>query len=457
MFDIKKVGITIATLRKSMQYSQEKLAEMLCISPQAISKWENGHTLPETSLLPVLAQIFECTIDDILMPAYISDKKIDKEKLTVVDYQAEQIAKRVVNKIEISTKKKEYIGLSDDEISDIIQEAYFIKDFTVHRDKESRADGKISTRIKIVLPQKEIRLVQLIYHKRQDEFNGYAFLNGYIHELPKIYYIDNKKKLVLLDDLSENYFRGYDFSKKNQKGELLLENHKSILKSVANFHLAFWNKSDEFNKIGWLWQFESKENVLAWIYDSMEKPFKKYQKNEETGKIPSVWEGEFDGTPFRFENKITQEELGYFLKAIKYLKSEYPNYIDKRFNPVKNITVIHGDLHPGQLLVPKNGGEKIKFSSLQNVRQGLCTEDLAMLIALHIEPDKKKAEPLLKYYYNCLCEKIKEYSYRDFINDYKLSVAENMFFTVRLINRKIFDFNMRDKAIKAFKTFIIDN
>ncbi len=79
-----------------------------------------------------------------------------------------------------------------------------------------------------------------------------------------------------------------------------------------------------------------------------------------------------------------------------------------------------------------------------------------MLIALHIEPLKKKAKPLLQYYYNCLCEKIKGYSYDDFINDYKLSVSENMFFTIRLINRGVYDFNMRDNAIKAFKTFVLE-
>lgn len=46
--------------------SQERLSELLCISPQAISKWENGHTTPEISLLPVLSQIFQCSIDNII-------------------------------------------------------------------------------------------------------------------------------------------------------------------------------------------------------------------------------------------------------------------------------------------------------------------------------------------------------------------------------------------------------
>lgn len=31
-----------------------------------------------------------------------------------------------------------------------------------------------------------------------------------------------------------------------------------------------------------------------------------------------------------------------------------------------------------------------------------------------------------------------------------------MFFTIRLMNRGIFDFGMRDKAMKAFETFVLD-
>ncbi len=85
------------------------------------------------------------------------------------------------------------------------------------------------------------------------------------------------------------------------------------------------------------------------------------------------------------------------------------------------------------------------------------TEDLAMLIDLHIEPDKRKALPLLDEYYRCLSESVKDYTYDTFLNDYKIAVMENMFFTLRLINRGIFDFKMRDKAIRAFESFMLDN
>jgi transcriptional regulator with XRE-family HTH domain len=66
--DINTIGKQIATLRKERGYTQEGLAEALAVSPQAVSKWENGRSLPETSLLPGLARILDCSVDSILNP-----------------------------------------------------------------------------------------------------------------------------------------------------------------------------------------------------------------------------------------------------------------------------------------------------------------------------------------------------------------------------------------------------
>ena len=66
--DIRKIGVRIGLLCKEKGYTQETLAEALSISPQAVSKWENGHSLPDTALLPDLARILDCSIDNILLP-----------------------------------------------------------------------------------------------------------------------------------------------------------------------------------------------------------------------------------------------------------------------------------------------------------------------------------------------------------------------------------------------------
>ena len=71
MFDSNKAGKQIAILRKSRGITQEELAQRLSVSPQAVSKWENGHTMPEVSILVELSEILGVTIDEILLPTGI--------------------------------------------------------------------------------------------------------------------------------------------------------------------------------------------------------------------------------------------------------------------------------------------------------------------------------------------------------------------------------------------------
>lgn len=68
MFDSVKAGREIAVLRKKKDLTQEELASRLNISPQAVSKWENGHAMPELSLLIELAEALDSTLDAILFP-----------------------------------------------------------------------------------------------------------------------------------------------------------------------------------------------------------------------------------------------------------------------------------------------------------------------------------------------------------------------------------------------------
>ena len=68
LFDSCKAGKQIALLRRNRGITQEELAQRLSVSPQAVSKWENGHTMPEVSILVELSQILGVTIDEILLP-----------------------------------------------------------------------------------------------------------------------------------------------------------------------------------------------------------------------------------------------------------------------------------------------------------------------------------------------------------------------------------------------------
>ena len=66
MIDVKSVGNHIAELRKTKGLTQNDLGERLNVSFQAVSKWERGETLPDTAILPDIADVLETTVDNIL-------------------------------------------------------------------------------------------------------------------------------------------------------------------------------------------------------------------------------------------------------------------------------------------------------------------------------------------------------------------------------------------------------
>ena len=67
-------GQTIKSLRREANMTQENLAELLSISPQAVSRWETDVAMPDISLLPPLANLFNVTTDYLLgMETYQKD------------------------------------------------------------------------------------------------------------------------------------------------------------------------------------------------------------------------------------------------------------------------------------------------------------------------------------------------------------------------------------------------
>lgn len=57
------IGSFISKRRKELGYTQQRLAEKLNISFQAVSKWENGSASPDIALLPEIAYILNTTVD----------------------------------------------------------------------------------------------------------------------------------------------------------------------------------------------------------------------------------------------------------------------------------------------------------------------------------------------------------------------------------------------------------
>ncbi|MBR6050026.1 MAG: helix-turn-helix transcriptional regulator [Clostridia bacterium] len=82
-------GETIKTFRKQSEMTQEQLAELLSISPQAVSRWETNTAMPDISLLPPLANLFGVSTDFLL--------GMDDFQRTVFRAQALEVAERADN------------------------------------------------------------------------------------------------------------------------------------------------------------------------------------------------------------------------------------------------------------------------------------------------------------------------------------------------------------------------
>ena len=63
---METLGLRIGMLRRQKGLKQDEIAEMLNVTPQAVSKWENDQTCPDISLLPQLANMLGVTVDELL-------------------------------------------------------------------------------------------------------------------------------------------------------------------------------------------------------------------------------------------------------------------------------------------------------------------------------------------------------------------------------------------------------
>ena len=70
--DQKRIGAFIARCRKEKNLTQMQLAELLGITNQAVSKWENGRGMPEVSLLQPLCKALGISLNELFSGEHIS-------------------------------------------------------------------------------------------------------------------------------------------------------------------------------------------------------------------------------------------------------------------------------------------------------------------------------------------------------------------------------------------------
>ncbi len=77
--DQTKIGRFIAEKRKAQNLTQAELAEKLGITDRAVSKWENGRSLPDSSIMLELCRELEISVNDLLSGEEISMENNDRK------------------------------------------------------------------------------------------------------------------------------------------------------------------------------------------------------------------------------------------------------------------------------------------------------------------------------------------------------------------------------------------
>ena len=98
-----KIGKFISEQRKKQGLTQTQLAEKLNITDRAVSKWETGRSMPDSSIMLELCDILSITVNDLLYGEVITMDNYNKEtenKLIEMLRQKEESDKRLL-KLEI--------------------------------------------------------------------------------------------------------------------------------------------------------------------------------------------------------------------------------------------------------------------------------------------------------------------------------------------------------------------
>ena len=93
------IGKFIASERKRKAYTQKQLSEKLGISDKTISKWERGNGFPEVSLLLLLCNELDITVNELLSGERVSEedyRKKAEENMVNLMREAQESKKKII-------------------------------------------------------------------------------------------------------------------------------------------------------------------------------------------------------------------------------------------------------------------------------------------------------------------------------------------------------------------------
>lgn len=160
-----KVGAYISKLRKRENLTQSELARKLNITHQAISKWENGTSMPDVAILLDLAEILNVKVENILKgedsKVEVHEKMEIPETPEISEITDEFVTDKIIHvhgpgKID---QIKDRVNIIKEEVEDIITNS--VRDNECLEDKEDKVKDKIKIKTKNKVKIKTKKLLEM--------------------------------------------------------------------------------------------------------------------------------------------------------------------------------------------------------------------------------------------------------------------------------------------------------
>ncbi len=103
----KSIGNFLAALRKSNGLTQQDIADRLSVSNKTVSKWERDESSPDITLIPVIAELFGVTCDEILLGERFNRDTHPQNRANKVEKQLKHLTKSTVTRF----KNLSYISI----------------------------------------------------------------------------------------------------------------------------------------------------------------------------------------------------------------------------------------------------------------------------------------------------------------------------------------------------------
>lgn len=175
------------SLRRSNEYTQEQIAERVGVSRQAVTKWEAGSSTPDIYKLVDIAEIFKCTVDELICGATGN---------SVVDESYKTVAEKILGEIRVLKNEfgrnriepRDVVDLAAIENFDFINDentSYTLESFAEQALKQGEMGDAIDFLEESLLRGNIDAVFRLcgLYQERIRHFHGPVTTSDYIEEV----------------------------------------------------------------------------------------------------------------------------------------------------------------------------------------------------------------------------------------------------------------------------------